>query len=1029
MEYNKLNNALGWLTFLIAMFVFGSTVEPTASFWDCGEYIATSYKLEVGHPPGAPTFMMIGRVVSMFAPTDMVALMINMISAFCSALTIMFLFWTISILGRKLMAASNFKNSSEREKQVIVFGSALVGSLAYTFSDTFWFSAVEGEVYAMSSLFTAIVFWAILKWEARADEPGSNRWLILIAYLIGLSIGIHLLNLLAIPAVAFVIYFRKYKNPTPFGMALTAIIGIVTLGVVQSVLIPQVVNLASKFEYLFVNTFNMPFNSGAYIYALLVTGAVVWGLMFTEKKQKPLLNTIILSFAVLLIGYSSFAMILIRSSADTPIDENNPENMVNLLSYLNREQYGDFPLLSGQYFNSPYDPQEPFADGNPVYYPNKKTGKYAIADERKNSVPQYAKEFTGFFPRMWSAKGNHVRAYKNWSDFKGRPIRFNGAKGPEVINKPTFMENMRFFFAYQINWMYVRYFMWNYAGRQNDKQGHGDFQNGNWMSGIPIVDSMLSNVGAQDNISIQAATNKARNHFYMLPLILGLLGFVFHAFRDGKNALVVGLLFLFTGLAIVIYLNQYPYQPRERDYAYAGSFYAFAIWIGLGVLSIYEMFKEGIRSVAVAGAVTGICLILVPGIMAKEGWDDHDRSGRYTARDIARNYLESCAPNAILFTNGDNDTFPLWYIQEVEGFRTDVRVVNLTLLSTDWFINQMKRQAYDGLPIPGILEEDMYRQGTRDYVPVFEKNKSDSYYDIKELVEYVSDDKNMALFQPDRKMNYFPTRNFSLKVDVEKVIANGTVPASMASRVLPSIDWKVSKDYIYKSELVLLDILAHNNWERPIYFANTMPKASYFGLGNYMLQEGFAYRLVPIKFNSERNPYGYLGEVSTERMYENMMTKFRYGGLENPGLYLDENNLRFVTNLRLNFSRLADKLQADGEREKSLAVLDKCMEMCANDNTPMDVTLLSVVELFYKLGEAEKGNELSNKIFENYESELGYLLSLSQEYQSKATRDIQQSQAIMQNLGQMAQQFNQNELASDYDARFKALVGSFAPPQ
>ncbi len=1064
MNYYRWNNILGWLVFAIATFTYVSTVEPTASFWDCGEYIATSYRLEVGHPPGAPTFLLVGRLFSMFAAPENVAYMINLLSGLCSAFTILFLFWTITALARKVLSHNKTIEELTDNDNLAIFGAGVIGSLAYTFSDTFWFSATEGEVYAMSSMLTAITFWAILKWEQIAHEPKADRWLILIAYLIGLSIGVHLLNLLAIPAIAYVIYFKKFK-PNLRGMIITGVLGVITLGGIQNFIIPNIVNFAAKFEYAVVNGLGAPFHTGSIIFMALLLGAIVFGIYYTMTKHKPLWNTALLSLLVLIIGYSSFVLILIRSNANTPIDENNPENLVNLLAYLNREQYGDFPLLYGQYFNSPFDRSNPYEDGTPVYYPDERTGRYELADDRKGSIPNYASEFKAFFPRMWSAKSNHVRAYKQWSDFKGKPIRYTDVSGKaQTIRKPTFTENMRYFFRYQIGWMYVRYFMWNFSGRQNDTQGHGNFQDGNWLTGIPMIDE--EKVGTLENLPTYIKDQKAYNKFFALPLIIGLLGLIFHFRRDPKFAWVVTLLFFFTGLAIVVYLNQYPYQPRERDYAYAGSFYAFAIWIGFGVLALYDAAKNidskelgRIVGITLGGAIglvllgylfggsndfaylmvymgvvgsglialmygvgqtiqnrqlhaimgTALCLV-APILMAADGWDDHDRSGRYTARAIAKNYLDSCDKDAILFTNGDNDTFPLWYLQEVEGYRTDVRIVNLTLGSTDWFIDMIKRQAYEGKPVKLQMVKDDYRQGTRDFLPIDDRATNNAYINVDDVVDFVLDDSKKALLGNNQRMNYFPTRKFRLPVDSSTVVANGTVASKDAGRVLKALEWEVKGRYIVKSELLMLDILAQNDWERPIYFASTMPKKSYFGLENYMQQEGFAYRLVPYKSKRDNNQFGYFGEVQTDIMFDNMMNNFEFGNMENPDLFLDENNLRFVTNLRLSFSRLADALIRDGDNERATQVLDKCVSMTVNSNTPKDLTLIQVVESYLKVGENQKAADLAKLIATNYVEHLDYYSRLDKQFSDLVNNDMQRAYAVTQQLQTYGKQYNAAEM-------------------
>lgn len=1025
MDFKRLNILGGWFAFAVALITYTSTLEPTTSFWDCGEYIATSFRLEVGHPPGAPTFMMIGRLFSMFASPENVAVSINFLSALSSALTILFLFWTISYLARKFIPGEKLEGAN----MIAVLGSALVGSLAFTFSDTFWFSAVEGEVYGMSSFCTALVFWAILKWEAVADEPHSSRWLIFIWYVIGLSIGVHLLNLLAIPAIIFVYYFKKYK-PTLKGILISLGISIGILGFVQMILIPQVVNISAKFELLFVNSLGMPFHSGSLIFALLVIGGLGFALWYTHQKKQVFANTLWLSFTVLIIGYTSFGMILVRSNANPPIDENNPENMVNLLAYLNREQYGDVPLISGQYFNSPLDNQQPYNNGDPVYYPDEETGRYEIADNKERSIPNYAKEFTGFFPRMWSSKANHVRAYKAWSDFKGRPIRYRTLTSggqTEVINKPTMGENIRFFFRYQVWWMWGRYLMWNFAGRQNDIQGHGidagRLTDGNWVSGIgPLDEARLGNMDAYPS---ELEENRAYNTFYLLPLILGLVGLFFQYKYDPKNSLVVLLLFLMTGLAIAVFLNNYPYQPRERDYAFVGSFYTFTIWIGLGVIGLYRHFRDKVNPRALAMGATVVCTLAVPVLMAAEGWDDHDRSGRYTAREIAKNYLDSCAPNAVLFTNGDNDTFPLWYLQEVEGYRTDVRVVNLMLLNTDWYIESMRRKAYDGPGIPGSMTPDQYRQGTRDFLRFGDIQGIDKtrHYDIGKIVDFVTSEKTKQVLGDGSRENIIPTKKLSLKVDKAKVIANGVVPPELADQVLDEITWKARGNYILKSELAVWDMLAHFNWERPIYFSITMGTEAFFGLTEYFQQEGFAYRLIPVKSKSP-SPRNY-GRVDTDIMYENMMS-FNWGGYEDPSLYMDENNLRFVTNIRFTFTRLAEGLMNEGKNEKAIEVLDKCVEICVHENAPYNGTLLPIIELYYKLGSDDKANELVRVLAQREEEFLTFYFSQDPEMVRSIRGVVDQSFGSLSQLTRFCSQvYPQEGLGEEMTALYQRMAQEY----
>ena len=823
-QYKKLNNVFGWLAFAIAMFTYGSTIEPTASFWDCGEFIATAYKLQIGHHPGAPFFMILGRVATLFAfgDTEQVAMMMNMLSALMSALSILFLFWTITHLAKKIFVKGNEEISTGN--LIAILGSGLVGSLAYTFSDTFWFSAVEGEVYATSSFFTAIVFWAMLKWEEVADQPHADRYIILIAYLMGISIGIHLLNLLAIPAIAYIYYFKKFK-PTKKGILATGVIGMLILGLVQFAFIPKVVGIAAKFEVLFTNSMGLPFGSGAIVYILILITALIASLIYSGKQNKHftfgalailllltlglpgivavgilayfiygtqpnyvLANTLTLCITVMLIGYGSYGMILIRSAADTPMDENNPENVFTLLSYLNREQYGTRPLVYGQYFNAKLhpDPEQRYIPGNTVYSPNKETGKYeVVATPKDTETPNYDPDFCTVFPRMWSSQSHHIKGYKTWA----------GIKNTE--KKPSFGQNLTFFFKYQLGFMYFRYFAWNFIGRQNDVQGHGSISDGNWKSGIEFIDSQM--LGTQSNLPPSMAGNKANNSFYFLPFILGIIGMVYHYNKTKRDFAAVMLFFFFTGIAIILFLNQYTMEPRERDYGFAGSFYAFTIWIGLGVAALYDGLKKFAPAQIVAAAVTVICAVAVPGLMAKGGWDDHNRSDRYTARDYASNYLQTCAPNAILFTNGDNDTFPLWYAQEVEGIRTDIRVVNLSLLNTDWYIDQIKRKAYDSDAVPLSFTQDKYRQGKRDQIIIYDEKNLTGYQNIREMVDFVaSDDPRNKLKYSNREFEYFPSGKFSIPVDSAKVVNNGTVPKELANRISKSVDFEISRSYILK---------------------------------------------------------------------------------------------------------------------------------------------------------------------------------------------------------------------------------------
>jgi len=1105
MDYKKLNIITGWLVFLVAAWTYIATIEPTASFWDCGEFIATAHKLQVTHPPGAPLFMVLGRVGSFFLAPEQVPLAINVLSALASAFTILFLFWSITHMAHKLAIRDGAELSSGG--LIAVVGSGIVGALAYTWSDSFWFSAVEGEVYALSSFFTAIVFWAILKWESGADRPHSTRWLILIAYLMGLSIGVHLLNLLCIPAIAFVYYFKRYPV-TPRGVATTFVVSALILGTIQAVIIPGIVRVAGFFELLFVNDLGLPFNTGNAVYAALLIGGVVWLLHWTQSRGKVLLNTVVLGITAILIGYSTYAVIVIRSTANPPIDMNNPENVFNLLSYLNREQYGDRPLLMGQFWNSPYSSER--RDGNPVYtatWSVKKDGrevhtfydrwsarhfadenpghtidhKYVITDPRKGTEVVYEPEFTMLFPRMYSAQRNHVEAYKDWSGFTGTLARDRSGRPVldrenKPIYKPTQWENLRYFMDYQVNWMYWRYFLWNFAGRQNDVQGHGNIIDGNWISGVKAIDAQR--LGNQDHLPPSITGNKAHNRFYLLPMLLGLIGLVHQLVRHPKDWAVVMLLFFFTGLAIVVYLNQTPYQPRERDYAYVGSFYAFAIWIGLGVHALYDAARsltrrelgistgaafglgvlrflmewDGDHSVSFSilymalvgggamalffllgrtlrndrlnGALATLVGLAVPAVMVADGWDDHDRSNRRPARDLANNYLESCAPNAILFTNGDNDTFPLWYAQEVEGIRTDVRVVNLSLLNTDWYIDQMRRKAYESDPVPFAMDPGKYRQGTRDLVALMPQEENGRPRDLREMMDFVTNDRNMRqIFQRGVKDAWFPTDRFSLAVDSATVFSNGTLQPGDTAVWVRSVDWRINRQMLLKNHLMVLDLLANNEWDRPIYFAVTTGPDSYINLQDHFQLEGLTYRLVPVR-TPNQNP-NLQGRVATDIMFRNVTDKFLWGnmGTEDP-IYLDENILRMTTNLRLQLSSLAESLIEEGRTDDARKVLDISLENMPERNVPFDRILLPTIEAYYRIGDTEKANHLAARLFTIMEENLTWHLSLDPKFAERLDNEMAIAHAVMGHLASTVSRAAP-EAGQALNERFELMDGAY----
>ena len=1014
-NYKFINNVTGWLVFLVAAVVYLMTIEPTTSFWDCGEFITTSYKLEVGHPPGAPFFMILGRFFTIFADPSSAAMMINALSALASAFTILFLYWTITHLAQKLVGTEKEYSLGHT---VAIIGSGVVGALAYTFSDTFWFSAVEGEVYASSSLITAIVFWAILKWENVADEPHANRWIILIAYLMGISIGIHLLNLLAIPAIVFVYYYKKYPV-TRNGIIASLVISILLLGIIMYGIIPGVIKIASWFELMFVNGFGLPFNTGTIFYAALLIGLIVFGIHYTTKKNLVLWNTVLVAFMVIIIGYSSFAMIVIRSSANTPMDQNSPDDVFSLLGYLNREQYGDRPLFTGQNYNTPLDPQNPYVEDKPYYI--QKDGKYVVSDIRQK--PQYDSRFTTFFPRMWSSQSQHIKDYQSWAGVEGKTVQITNRQGePETIKLPTFGENLQFFVRYQVVHMYMRYFMWNFVGRQNDIQGHGDVLSGNWLSGINFIDS--ARLGDQSDLPAKYANNKARNTYYFLPLLLGLLGAFFHYHRNKKDMWVVSLLFIMTGIAIVVYLNQYPHQPRERDYAYAGSFYAFAIWIGLGVLAIPELLKKWLPYTSTAIAASVLSLFLVPGVMANENWDDHDRSNRYTARDFGANYLNSCEDNGIIFTNGDNDTFPLWYNQEVEGVRTDLRVCNLSYLQTDWYIDQMRRQAYESNPLPITFTEDQYVQGKRDVIYLMNDPRIKGAVDLKKALDFVKDDNPKTKLTQADNAAYIPSKRLFLKVDKEAVIRNKVVPEAQYDQIVDTIfiDFG-NKNYVTKDELMVLDMIANSNWERPIYYAITVGRDKYLGLQDYFQLDGFAYRFTPVK--TEQSGI-YFGRVNTERMYQHMMNDFKWGNMNDPKVYIDENNQRMMMNIRNNFNRLAESLVQEGRKDSAIKVLDRSLELIPHDIVPYNYFSLQLAEDYLSAGAMDKGTKVMREIYESYKEEMDYFLKLDDKYLVSVDEEIQRIMYFLREMSLITNEYKLEDFSKEITASFNNYFQAYS---
>lgn len=1026
-KYSLFNTLLGLVLFLFAGWVYWSTIEPTASFWDCSEFIAIDYKLEIGHPPGAPFLELVAHLVSLLAGGDVhkVAPYINRLSATCGALTIMFLFWTITWFARKLlMKQGNYTDA----KMYAVFGAGLIGALAYTFTDSFWFSAVEGEVYAMSSCFTALVFWCITKWER--SEVNSERWIVFIFYLVGLSIGVHLLCLLAIPAIVFVYYFKKYpegvntrftsrviKNPKTQGLLITSVIAVALLGFIQAVLIPEILQLAFWFELFFVNKVGMHFESGTIIYAATIMVLVIAGLFITRRFGKESWNMAILCFTMLIIGYSSFLILVIRSNAHTPMDENHPSDAINLHAYLGRQQYGDWPLLYGPYYTAPLDTAIPYKDGEPIYAKDEKTGKYIITNSMKAQVPNYDSRFCTYFPRMYDANEGHPDGYKNWGDTTMNRILFTEKDGTKrIVGKPTYLDNMEYFIRYQVNFMFWKYFMWNFCGRQNDIQGYDsdDKLHGNWITGISFIDALLGI--PQKDIPTEYANNKAKNAMYGLPLLLGLLGFIYHYKKDKENAWVVTVFFFFTGLAIIIYLNQTPYQPRERDYSYVGAFYAFAIWIGLGVLAVFDFLSKYLKDKYASSAIiaTVVCLV-VPVVMAHAEWDDHDRSGRYVCRDLAMDYLESCPPNAILFCNGDNDTFPLWYAQEVEGVRRDVRVCNFSLLAGSWYIDQMKRRAYSSAPLTFAMKHEDYVDGTRDYL--FVLDRIDSTMDVRNAVKFFSsnDADKQIKTSNGKSVNYIPTHNLEIKVDKQQVLNNHVV---QADSIVDAIKWKLHGNYLDKNTMILLDILAHDNWSRPICFTTFSGSDAYIGLEKYLRLEGLVYRLVPVRNHTA--DLGAEAQVETDVMYKNVTEKFKWGNIGS-GVYLDENARRMAGQLRDDIGTLAQALINKNKKDSARKVLNLCFDSIPVSNYPYDSPMIMIAYGYYEIGDSMHANKIARNMFDEGENKLRYFNTLSNDARNYYSYEKQQQTQILQKMVLLTQSFGIKELYNDFTLRMNIM--------
>lgn len=990
MNFRKVNNIVGWATFAIATIVYLKTMEPTVSFWDCGEFLSCAYKVEVGHSPGAPLFMLIQRMFGLLAGSNHanVAMMINSWSAIASGLTILFLFWTITHFAKKLTTSNNEEPNSLQT--TLIMGAGLVGALAYTFSDTFWFSAVEAEVYATSSLFTALVFWAILKWEHVADQKYADRWLIFIAYMMGLSVGIHLLNLLTIPAVAMVYYFRRYEA-TRMGAFIAFIVGCVFLGFVQFGVLQGIPILASKFDLLFVNSFGMPFDSGALFFIVLLCALLVWLLIYAKKRNWYLVHTGILCITFIIIGFSSYLAPLIRSRADTPIDMTNPDNAISLTSYLQREQFGQQPLLFGPDFTARPVSYDKKGD---QYARSKKDGKdyYEVVGDKID--PVFDAESKRFFPRIWDNNDpQHINFYKSYL----------GLGDGET---PTSADNFSYFFRYQINWMWWRYFMWNYSGRQNDLEGQGEPKNGNWITGIKFIDNNILGLGDIDKMAGGYSDSPARNQLYMLPFILGIMGIIYQFNRNKKDGVTTLTLFFFTGIAIAIYLNMPPVQPRERDYAFAGSTYAYAIWIGLGVLMVNNWFQKAIKGAGGAYATIALCLLAVPALMAKEEWDDHDRSQKTLARASAYNTLMSCAPNAILFTFGDNDTYPVWYLQEIEGVRPDVRIINMSLLGIDWYIDQLNYRINDADAVPMVWKKEHYIGDHRNYMRYYASPQipQDRYISLMEVCKFMlSDAPEAKISAGDALENFIPTKKFFIpspsKADLVK---NGLVKATDTAMVDNDIRFTFPKEIAYKDDLAALNIIAaiaQDGWKRPIYFGGGLPGDNYEGLEDYMRLEGIVYRLMPFKVKDTLSvPQQDIGSVDFEKSYDLFMNKYQWGNAQRNDVYFDEKNRIMFTAYRINGGRIANELSMRGRNKEAIAILDKVNTSITEKSYFYDATIYYVALAYYRAGEKAKGRDLSMRLARNAEKDIDYSLTLSDAARESMRGDVERDLTIINAL-------------------------------
>lgn len=991
-NFIKWNKITGWFVFSIALITYCLTVEPTLSFWDSGEFITTSSNLEVGHPPGAPLYQMIGAFFSIFAPdASYIALAINLMSVFASAFTILFMFWSLTILISKMVG---LHEAIDKTRAIAILGSAAVGSLAFTFTDSFWFSAVEAEVYAMAICLMSILFYLGLRWEQDMNTPRGNRWLILIALIIGLSFGVHFMALLAIPAIVFLYYFKQVERITPLNFIIACISSAALLLFIFIFLLPTTMKLFSSSEIFFVNTIGLPFNSGTIIAALIFIGLFYYFLKYTRKKGLVHANTLILCLLFIFIGFSCWLMLPIRANAGTVINENNPSDARELLAYYNREQYPETSIIYGPMFTETYvglDKKNPYKDDKPNYERDYELNKYVIVNNYKNALQNTEDSQKGFLPRMWSSEhSTNYLTYTNGLEFSIKSEYLDEPRLVELVSNfknafrqgmvdaedfhgflkeygeflniepPTFFQNLKFMFEYQFGYMYWRYFMWNFVGRQNDIQGRNNILNGNWISGIKFIDEMR--LGNQSDLPEVVKNNKGRNTYYFLPLIIGIIGFLFHFKNDRNNWWVFMVFFLFTGIALKIYLNERPFEPRERDYALVGSFYVFGMWIAIGVYALFDLLKRHLKPRVALPVVLFVTTLAGPVLLASQNWDDHDRSGRYTALSMAKKYLDSIDPNGIIFTIGDNDTFALWYAQNIEQYRQDVRVVNTSLFQTDWYIDDMKRKAFTSDPIPSQLTHEQYRFGTRDFL-LYQRTPVDTL-DINTWMNFVADesDRTSIYLENGQRVHTFPSRVIRVPVNKEKVLAHGIVAEKNANKIVSDIYINLNSNVIYKNRMMMLDIIANNDWERPIYFSGgSFNDDDYIWMKDYLQLDGAAYKLVPI-YTPRENQYSLdMGRIDSEKMYTIVMN-WDWGNGESPDIYHDPETRKNSISYRSNLARLAETLIEEGKNEKAEEILDLAMEKMPVKFYEYYSLLEPYISNYYKLGRPEKARQIFEEV-------------------------------------------------------------------